>query len=187
MAHGGNVIAEFTADHRELEELFARIEAQPVDHPQRRVLANRLTAELVRHSVAEELLLCPAVRKHVRDGEGLAEKELAEHVKIEGLLRDLEELHVDDPQFNDIVAKLRLEVAAHVREEEQQLFPKLAASCSPEKLEELGRLARHAKQTAPTRPHLTAPDVPPAHEPLVPGAGLVDRVRDLVHGRRTTG
>ncbi|MCX4786339.1 MULTISPECIES: hemerythrin domain-containing protein [unclassified Streptomyces] len=187
MAHGGNVIAEFTADHRELEELFARIEAQPVDHPQRRVLANRLTAELVRHSVAEEMHLCPTVRKHVRDGEELAEKELAEHVKIERLLRDLEELHVDDPQFNDIVAKLRLEVASHVREEEQELFPKLAASCSPEKLDELGRLARHTKQTARTCPHFTVPDTPPAHELLVPGAGLVDRVRDLVHGRRTKG
>ncbi|MFF2408290.1 hemerythrin domain-containing protein [Streptomyces sp. NPDC058092] len=185
MAHGGNVIAEFTADHRELEEIFARIEAQPVDHPQRRVLANRLTAELVRHSVAEEMHLYPAVREHVRDGEGLADKELAEHVKIERLLRDLEELHVHDPRFNDIVAKLRLEVASHVREEEKELFPKLAASCSPEKLDELGRLARHAKQTL-TRPHPTVPDIPPAHELLVPGAGLVDRVRDLVHGRRTT-
>ncbi|WP_406381081.1 hemerythrin domain-containing protein [Streptomyces sp. NBC_01618] len=187
MAHGGNVIAEFTADHRELEELFARIEEQPIDHPQRRVLANRLTAELVRHSVAEETHLYPTVRKHVHDGDGLADRELAEHVKIERLLRDLEELQVDDPQFNDIVAKLRLEVASHVREEEQELFPKLAASCSPGKLDELGRLARHAKQTAPTRPRPTAPDIPPAHELLVPGAGLVDRVRDLVHGRRTSG
>ncbi|MFB7216516.1 hemerythrin domain-containing protein, partial [Streptomyces sp. NPDC056255] len=59
MESGGDVIAELAADHRELEDLFSQIELQPVDHPRRRVLADRLTAELVRHTVAEELHLYP--------------------------------------------------------------------------------------------------------------------------------
>ncbi|MFF1650848.1 hemerythrin domain-containing protein [Streptomyces sp. NPDC058240] len=79
MGHGGNVIEELMADHHEVKELFAQIEAQPVGHPQRRELADRLTAELVRHSVAEEMHLYPAVREHVRDGAVLADKELADH------------------------------------------------------------------------------------------------------------
>lgn len=185
MVHGGNVIAELTADHRELEELFARIEAQPVDHPQRRALANRLTAELVRHSVAEEMHLFPALRKNVRDGKGLAAEELAEHAQVEQVLKDLEGLHANDPQFDDTVAKLKSEVASHIDEEEHDLFPKLAASCSPEKLDELGELVRRSKETAPTRPHPLLPDTPPANKLLAPGAGLVDRVRDLLSGRTT--
>ncbi|MFD3651886.1 hemerythrin domain-containing protein [Streptomyces sp. NPDC058620] len=182
MGHGGNVIAELTADHREVEEMFAQIEAQPVGHPERRLLADRLTSELVRHSVAEEMHLYPSVRSHVAGGDELADKELADHGRIERMLKDLEERDAEDPEFNDIVAKLKFEVASHVREEEAELFPKLTAACSPEELEALGRLVRRAKETAPTRPRPSMPDTPPANK-LAPGAGLVDRVRDLLSGR----
>ncbi|GAA1329543.1 hemerythrin domain-containing protein [Streptomyces sanglieri] len=183
MEPGGDVIAELAADHRELEALFSQIELQPVDHPRRRELADRLTAELVRHTVAEELHLYPVVRKHVPHGAALADKELADHARAERMLKDLEDLSVDDPRFNDMIAKLKFEVASHVREEEHELFPKLAATLPPEKLDELGRLVRRARETAPTRPHPSLPNTPPASRLLVSGAGLVDRVRDLL---RTT-
>lgn len=186
MGHGGNVIEELMADHREMDELFARIEAQPVGHPQRRELADVLTAELARHSMAEEMHLYPAVREHVPHGGAMADKELAEHTEVERMLKDLEALHPNDPQFNDITAKLKFKVASHVREEEHDLFPKLAESCSPEKLDELGQLVRLSKETAPTRPHPLLPHSPPLEKLIAPGAGLVDRVRDLLSGRRTT-
>ncbi|WP_326770748.1 hemerythrin domain-containing protein (plasmid) [Streptomyces sp. NBC_01591] len=180
MGPGGDVIAELAADHRELEALFSQIELQPVDHPRRRELADRLTAELVRHTVAEELHLYPVVREHVPLGAALADKELADHARAERMLKELEDLSVDDPRFNDTIAKLKFEVASHVREEEHELFPKLAATLPPEKLDELGRLVRRARETAPTRPHPSLPNTPPAHRLLAPGAGLVDRVRDLL-------
>ncbi|MCX5115375.1 hemerythrin domain-containing protein [Streptomyces sp. NBC_00378] len=180
MEPGGDVIAELAADHRELEDLFSQIELQPVDHPRRRELADRLTAELVRHTVAEERHLYPAVREHVPHGAALADKELADHARVEQMLRDLEDLSVGDPQFNDTIAKLKLEVASHVREEEHELFPKLAAAILPEELDELGRLVRRARETAPTRPYPLLPNLPPANRILVPGAGLVDRVRELL-------
>lgn len=68
MAHGGNVIQELTTDHREVDDLFAQIEALPGADQQRRELADRLTMELIRHSVAEEEYLYPTVRRYV-DGE----------------------------------------------------------------------------------------------------------------------
>ena len=42
MAHGGDVIQELTADHREVDALFEQIEALPATDPQRRELADRL-------------------------------------------------------------------------------------------------------------------------------------------------
>ncbi|WP_413116172.1 hemerythrin domain-containing protein [Streptomyces sp. CY1] len=131
MEPGGDAITELAADHRELEDLFSQIELQPVDHPRRRELADRLTAELVRHTVAEEPHLYPAVRKHIPHGAAMADKELADHTRAEAMLKDLEDLSVDDPRFNDTIAKLKLEVASHVREEEHELFPKLAATHPP--------------------------------------------------------
>ncbi|CAM5386844.1 hemerythrin domain-containing protein [Streptomyces hirsutus] len=183
MGHGGNVIAELTTDHREVDELFAQIEAQPVGDPRRRELADELTIELVRHSVAEEMHLYPAVRKHVEGGDEIADKELTDHAEVEQHLKDLEGLDAQDPQFNHLVAKLKLEVSEHVRDEEDRLFPLLASACTPEALDDLGGKIRTAKKTAPTRPHPSAPDTPPGNKLLGPGTGLVDRARDLLTGR----
>ncbi|MFF0109522.1 hemerythrin domain-containing protein [Streptomyces hirsutus] len=186
MGHGGDVIAELTTDHREVDELFAQIENQPVGDPRRRELADELTIELVRHSVAEEMHLYPAVREHVEGGNEIADKELTDHAEVEQHLKDLEGLDAQDPQFNHLVAKLKLEVSEHVRDEEDRLFPLLAAACTPEVLDDLGDRIRTAKKIAPTRPHPSAPDTPPGNKLLGPGAGLVDRARDLLTGRGTS-
>lgn len=57
MGHGGNVIDELMTDHREVEELFGKIEALPAGYKDRKVYADQVTMELVRHSVAEEAYL----------------------------------------------------------------------------------------------------------------------------------
>ncbi|ARX88339.1 MULTISPECIES: hemerythrin domain-containing protein [Streptomyces] len=183
MGHGGNVITELTIDHREVEELFAMIEAQPVGDEQRRKLADELTIELVRHSVAEEAHLYPAVREHIPDGDKIADKEIADHARVEQLLKDLEGLHAEEPDFDHLVAKLKLDVSEHMRDEETRLFPLLTAAWTPEALDELGDKVRTAKKTAPTRPHPSTPSTPPGNKLLSPGLGLVDRARDLLTGR----
>ncbi|MFC9462838.1 hemerythrin domain-containing protein [Streptomyces sp. NPDC056983] len=184
MGHGGNVIAELTVDHREVDELFIRIEAQPARDTRRRELADELTVELVRHSVAEEQYLYPAVREHVEGGDALADKELEDHAEAERLLKDLEGCDADDDQFDMLVAKLKSEVTEHIRDEEARLFPLLAAACTPQELEALGDKVRMAKKTAPTRPHPSVPTTPPGNKIVGPGVGLVDRARDLLTGRK---
>lgn len=183
MGHGGNVIAELTTDHHEVADLFNRIQGLPPGSPQRKDLIDEVTIELVRHSVAEEQYLYPAVREHVDGGGPLADKELADHAEVEQMLKRLEGLPADDAQFDGLVTRLITEVTKHVADEEQRLFPLLAAACSPQQLDELGDKIRTAKKTAPTRPHPSAPDTPPANKLLAPGAGLVDRARDLISGR----
>ncbi|MFF7236738.1 hemerythrin domain-containing protein [Streptomyces collinus] len=183
MGHGGNVIHELTTDHREVEEIFGRLEALPPGSKDRKLLADQATIELVRHSVAEEAYLYPAVREHVKGGDALADKELEDHAGAEKIMKDIEGLDADDPQFDTLMTRLMSEIRSHVEDEEQNLFPMLQAACSPEALDELGDKVRRAKKTAPTRPHPTAPDKPPANKMLAPGAGLVDRLRDAMSGR----
>ncbi|MFE7774914.1 hemerythrin domain-containing protein [Streptomyces sp. NPDC057445] len=183
MGHGGNVIDELTADHREVESLFAQIEALPPGDSRRRQLADQLTMELVRHSVAEEEHLYPAVRRVVDDGDDLADKEIADHAAVERMLKELEGCEPGDGRFDTLVVELKTAVASHVADEENHLFPALAESCSAESLQKLGEKVRRAKKVAPTRPHPAAPDTPPANKLLAPGVGLVDRVRDMLSGR----
>ncbi|MEE1927085.1 hemerythrin domain-containing protein [Streptomyces sp. TRM 70351] len=187
MGHGGNVIDELTTDHREVEELFGRIEALPAGDGQRKTYAEQVSIELVRHSVAEEMHLYPAVREHVPDGDAIADRELADHQEVEQILKDLEGCGADDPEFDRLLGRLMQEVRSHVRDEEENLFPALRASTAPGTLDELGEKVRKAKKSAPTRPHPSAPDTPPGNKLLGPGAGMVDRVRDMLSSRGKPG
>ncbi|MFF5446394.1 hemerythrin domain-containing protein [Streptomyces sp. NPDC012888] len=183
MGHGGDVIAELTTDHEEVEELFTNIQEASAGDPRRKTYADQVTMELVRHSVAEEMYLYPAVREHLADGDAMADEELRDHAKAEQIMKDLEGCAADDPQFDVLVTKLMTEVRQHIAEEENDLFPQLRAACSAEMLNELGDKVRQAKKIAPTRPHPSAPDKPPANKLLAPGVGLVDRLRDAMSGR----
>lgn len=183
MGHGGDVIAELTTDHREVEEIFGTIEALPSGDARRKTKADQAIMELVRHSVAEESYLYPAVREHLPDGDTLADKELEDHAAAERTMKDVEGCEADDPRFDALMTKLMAEIREHVADEEENLFPKLRAACPAEVLGELGDKVRTAKKTAPTRPHPSAPDTPPANKLLAPGMGLVDRLRDMMSGR----
>ncbi|GHD87536.1 hemerythrin domain-containing protein [Streptomyces naganishii] len=187
MGHGGDVIHELTTDHREVEEIFAQIEALPIGDKRRKDLADQATIELVRHSVAEEMHLYPAVRRHLPDGDAIADREIQDHSEAEQTMKDLEGCEADDPQFDQLMSRLMREIREHVTDEEQNLFPRLRQAASPEDLEKLGEKVRSAKKTAPTRPHPSAPDTPPANKLLAPGAGMVDRIRDALSGRGKTG
>ncbi|WP_371667610.1 hemerythrin domain-containing protein [Streptomyces sp. NBC_00289] len=183
MGHGGNVIDELMTDHREVEEIFGRIEALPSGDKDRKVYADQATQELVRHSVAEEEYLYPAVREHLVNGNAMADREIEDHAKAEQLMKDLESRDASDPEFDQLITTLMSEIRSHIADEEQNLFPQLRVACSPEALDKLGDKVRTAKKLAPTRPHPSAPDTPPANKLLAPGAGLVDRLRDALTGR----
>ncbi|MGW7463884.1 hemerythrin domain-containing protein [Streptomyces xantholiticus] len=183
MAHDGNIIEELTADHREVESLFNEIQQLSAADSQRRELADRMTIELVRHAVAEEEYLYPAVRRHVEGGATLADKEIEDHSQVERLLKDLEGAEPGQPEFETTMTRLMQTVIDHIADEEGRLFPLLQDACDTQQLNDLGDKIRQAKKVAPTRPHPAAPDTPPANKLLAPGAGLVDRARDMLAGR----
>ncbi|MGA5760606.1 hemerythrin domain-containing protein [Nonomuraea bangladeshensis] len=184
MAEQRDVIEVLTHDHREVEQMFSELEDLRGAIGERpKLLAENVVIELVRHSVAEEQYLYPAVREHVPGGDELADDEIAEHAAAERTMQDLEQLEPGDDRFWPVLDRLMAEVRHHLREEEDELFPRLRAACDQEQLEELGAKVERAKKTAPTRPHPSAPDTPPGNRLLMPGAGLVDRIRDALTGR----
>ncbi|MEU6040022.1 hemerythrin domain-containing protein [Actinomadura sp. NPDC047616] len=179
-----DMISILTHDHQEVEELFGQLEAaRPDDGETRRRLTDQVIIELVRHSVAEEMYLYPATRRHLPDGDEIADKELADHDKVERIMKDLEKTDAVGREFSDLLASLMTEVRLHVHDEEENLFPQLARHCDHAELAELGEKIQKAKDKAPTRPHPSTPDSPTLLKLLAPGAGLVDRARDRLSGR----
>jgi hemerythrin superfamily protein len=178
-----DLVSVITRDHQAVELVFAELQLGEGSPEHRRDLADHMTAELIRHSVAEEMYMYPAARRVFPDGDQVADHEIAEHAEVERLLKDLEGVQATDPRFDDLVGKVIAEIRHHVREEEEQLLPRLQEACSPEELQELGRMVVRAKESAPTRPHPAAPDKPPANLILGPGVGMIDKLRDALSGR----
>lgn len=179
-----DMVAMLTHDHREVEQMFAELERlSPAETDRRRALTEKVITELVRHSVAEEAYLYPAVRDLLPGGDALADREIAQHAEAEETMKELERTDVSEERHAVLLSRLMAEIRSHIQEEESELFPRLREAAGPERLAELGRKVQAIKKIAPTRPHPAAPDKPPANKMLNPMTGLVDRMRDAFTGR----
>ena len=179
-----DVIAELVVDHREVEELFQKLERGGQTPEERQETVEQVVAELVKHSVAEEAWLYPAMRDRLDDGNALADCETSEHLEVERMLVELEGTDPHDPASRPVLENLMAAVRGHVEEEEKQLFPALRAVYSAAELADLGDKVRTAKRSAPTRPHPGAPRDQVSRRVLGPFVGLVDRTRDALSGRK---
>jgi len=172
-------------DHQEMKDYFRELESA-TDAKTRRDVADKLTAEVARHSVAEEMYVYPAARKILPNGDQLIDEELREHAEVEELLKQWEGMDGDDPQFMTTFRQIRDGLLHHIDvEEEPKLFVELQQALSAEELQDLGEKITKAKKLAPTRPHPAAPDEPPMNKVLGVPTGIMDRIRDKMTGRST--
>ena len=182
---GKDVVDVLTADHRDVTALIGEI--WTVRDPMiRRDLTDTAISELVRHAVAEEMYVYPAMRKYLDDGDKAVEHDIAEHKELERTMKELEAVDASDPRFDALIGELERVLADHVSDEETEQFPKLRASIPRDELVEIGRKVQAAKKLAPTRPHPAAPNAELFHKLAGPGVGLVDRLRDRLTGRTTS-
>ena len=65
-------------DHQELDEYYNNILSAKDDDEKVR-WQNQFTWELTRHSIGEELVVYPAMEKHLTNGKELADKDRSEH------------------------------------------------------------------------------------------------------------
>lgn len=177
-----DVVDILTGDHLEAIELVSSIPT--VDADRRRDVADTVIAELVRHSVAEEMYVYPAMRKHLPDGDKEVDHDIEEHQELEQTMKALEGVSSDDDRFLELVGRLEQQLRHHASDEEQNQFPQLRAALPAEELVDLGRKVEAAKRAAPTRPHPSSPHSELFHKAVGPGVGLVDKLRDALTGRR---
>jgi hemerythrin superfamily protein len=179
-----DVVDELTSDHREALALLDRL-ANSIDAEQRRDLADTVIAEVVRHAVAEEMYVYPAMREHVPDGEQAVEHDIEEHKQLEETMKQLEGVDPSEPRFDSLVREMTEQLRHHAYDEETEQFPLLRERIPRDELVRLREKVDTAKKLAPTRPHPSAPNSELFHKLAGPGVGMVDRLRDRLTHRST--
>ncbi len=170
-----DVIGLLEEDHRLVEQRFAELTTAGAST--RGELFWKLTNDLVRHEVAEEIVVYPAIRK-LPGGDSVADSRIDEQSEAEEQLAKMEKMDAESPEFVQALAALRASVLEHAKAEEESAFAMLLGAVPSDQRAELGQRYVKAKQAAPTHPHPHAPDTPPGNVVLGPVAALVDRVRD---------
>ena len=179
-----DVVGILTTDHQEMMALAGQIKGS--NDPQwRRDMADTLIAEVMRHAVAEEMYVYPAIEKYIPNGTEEVEHDKQEHDEIVQVMKQLEDCNAVDPVFMAQLEKLKGLLSHHADDEESQQFPKMRTHMSSDQLIELGEKVEQAKTLAPTRPHPSAPHSELFHKSVGAGVGMVDRLRDKLTGRKT--
>jgi len=172
-----------TTDHRELEKYYNEvINSDDVDHKTR--YGNQFTWELARHSVAEELLVYPAMEKYIgKEGHDHAEKDRKQHHQIKELLKEFQNMNAADSNYVPKLKELWSVLGQHIKEEEKEDLPALEkALAAPENKgtsESLATNFGRTKMFVPSRSHPSAGENPLFEGPMGMLAAPIDHIADM--------
>ncbi len=172
---GTSIIELIVRDHGSVKALLNRFDGLAAG--QRQDYFCEVVHELIRHEVAEELVLYPALRADARQGGAQADLRIGEQSKAEQMLSDMQDLDPGSEEFTARFLQLREAVLEHAAAEEDSTLPLLGEAETPQKLRDLGSRYERARASAPTHPHPHSSDTPPANRILGPVAAVVDRAR----------
>ena len=119
-------------DHDEVDAMFKQYEdmKDDGDAAAKESLVEKICDALTVHAQIEEEIFYPAARRalHEEEGKELLDEAAVEHQTLKDLVSRLESAPTDDPLYDAGVKVLSEYVKHHVREEENELFPKVKSS-----------------------------------------------------------
>lgn len=163
-----DAIAVVMKDHRRIRDLLDLLDAQ--DDPDD-TLVHDTIRQLAIHDSIERQYLYPAVRRRLRDGNGVYSRLITEHGQMAAQAATLEAYRFHDRSRTAWLRELAAASRIHMDHEETAVLPILRARLTSEELIHLGRQIASARETAPTRPH-----------PHIAGAGAGARLSRRVAG-----
>lgn len=133
-------------EHRIVLDLFDEInDVSDNNKAMKRELVDRLTSNLWAHSKAEEDIFYPRLEKESATHD-LSEESLDVHHKADRMLQEIRDMDVMDEEWRDKIEELRKSIEIHIREEEEDMFPKAQALLSDDEAEEMGERYKEEKQ-----------------------------------------
>jgi hypothetical protein len=144
-----DAVALLKADHRKVEDLFAKFEATK-NADRKKTLAEQICMELTVHTIIEEEIFYPACKDKVE--EDLLDESYVEHDGAKVLIAEIEAGSPDDEFYDAKVTVLSEMIKHHVKEEEKRsegLFAQ--ARKAGLDIEELGARLKARKQELMTQ------------------------------------
>jgi hypothetical protein len=132
-----DAISLLKKDHREVSALFKKFESAKSE---KGAIAAEVCKLITVHAQIEEELFYPAARDALEDddeGEKLLDEAEVEHASAKELIAQIEDSEEGDDLFEAKVTVLGEYIEHHVKEEENELFPKVSKTDLD--LEQLGR------------------------------------------------
>ena len=127
-----NAIELLKRDHDDVDTLFSQYEdsKETADDNAKEMLVTQICDALTVHAQVEEEIFYPAARRALDGDEGkdLIDEAAVEHQTLKDLIARLEAAPTDDPLYDAGVKVLSEYVKHHVKEEENELFPKVKSS-----------------------------------------------------------
>jgi len=117
-----SAIALLMEDHEYVKKAFRAFEK--MDEEDQPALVKQVCAALKVHTKIEEEIFYPAVRRAIKDEDLMNEAEV-EHDSAKSLIKQLERMKPSDPKFAATFTVLGEYVNHHVKEEEEEMFPKV--------------------------------------------------------------
>lgn len=139
-----DAIALLTEDHENVKALFEQYEELgDRAHVSKHKLALQICEELTKHTMIEEEIFYPAVRKAIKE-EDMMDEAIVEHASAKDLIAQIQSMEPTDDLFDAKVKVLSEMIDHHVEEEETEMFPKVRKAKLD--LEELGEAMAARKE-----------------------------------------
>jgi len=114
-----------TADHRTVDALFEEFEGTE-DSVKKASIVTQICRELTVHAEIEEKIFYPESRRVLeKDDQDMVDEAYVEHASLKGLLMRLDGMKPADHLFDAYVTVLKEYIQHHVKEEENEYFPKV--------------------------------------------------------------
>ena len=114
------------ADHKLVSGLFAEYDKTRSSSKKKKIVA-RICTELKVHAQVEEEIFYPAVKKALKDKELIPEATV-EHATLKEIIAQVEGVEPEGEMFDAKIKVLSEYVQHHVKEEQNEIFPKAKAS-----------------------------------------------------------
>jgi len=118
--------AMLRADHKLVSELFEQYEKSR-SPAKKKELVTQICKELTVHAQVEEEIFYPAVKAALKDHELIPEASV-EHATLKDLIAQVEGLEPDGEMFDAKIKVMSEYVKHHVKEEQNEIFPKARAT-----------------------------------------------------------
>ncbi|MEO9160931.1 MAG: hemerythrin domain-containing protein [Casimicrobiaceae bacterium] len=148
-----NALELLKRDHDAVARLFQEYDEikDGAQDSEKENLVEQICDALTVHAKIEETIFYPAARRalHEEEGKDLLDEAAVEHQTLKDIIGRLEAAPTEDPLYDAGVKVLSEYVKHHVREEENELFPKVRSSDMD--LQAVGRELAERKQQLEAR------------------------------------